>query len=693
MLHRLKDGLYYYFAEKNWGVRREYGPYKESHQEEHVKTPWKHWWLLVRLNFHYRILRRNSWVLSEIYGKYSKIPYMDGSESSLSNRRNPIFLAKELMQFDVISFDIFDTLILRPFNRPTDLFAIIGHRLNKIGFSEIRKEAEKCARKRAISEKGNREVTIEDIYRIIEERTGIPCEKGIEVELSTEIDYCFTNPYTKRLYRLLQDQGKTIVLTSDMYLPKQMMEKLLSKTGYTGYDNIYVSCDYGCSKSNGALYSYLKHDYPKKKIVHIGDNPESDQRQATVNGISVRSYTSCHDIGSKFRAEGMSHLVGSAYSGLINAYLHNSEKVYSPYFEYGFIYGGLFVLGFCNWIHSRALAEKVDKILFLSRDGVIFQKVFNMLFDDISNEYFLWSRIANVKYTLSQNKDEFLKRVVRDRAVRSEEAFTAANLLDSVSLSKLKALLSKHNISDEEMLTPDSVSKFEEFFIEEWDKVKAAYSLEEEHIKEYIVQKVSGCRSVAIVDVGWIGSGPLGLKYLIEEKYGLNCKVYCYVGGATGRTEQYFPDYLMEGIVEPYLFSNMLNRSDYLTHKDTNRGVNSVLFEFFTQAEMPSYAGMDQEGGYCFDIPEIENYAVTKEIHEGIKVFATLYHETFQHDRWMLNISGHDAYCPFSFIIQDLSFIQKFFSDVSIARGVGGEQKNQRIVSADVILTKVGAWK
>ena len=58
ILKSIKDRLYYYFAEKNWGVYREYGPYVESHWEEHLTHRWKHWWLLLRLNIHYRVLRR-----------------------------------------------------------------------------------------------------------------------------------------------------------------------------------------------------------------------------------------------------------------------------------------------------------------------------------------------------------------------------------------------------------------------------------------------------------------------------------------------------------------------------------------------------------------------------------------------------------------------------------------------------------
>ena len=89
---KLKDKLYYYFAEKNWGVRREYGPYVDAHKEEHAKKPWKHWWLLVRLNWHYRVLRRNDMLLAPPPGKpvpkaTPRLPYLDGAESRLPSSR------------------------------------------------------------------------------------------------------------------------------------------------------------------------------------------------------------------------------------------------------------------------------------------------------------------------------------------------------------------------------------------------------------------------------------------------------------------------------------------------------------------------------------------------------------------------------------------------------------------------------
>ena len=133
------------------------------------------------------------------------------------------------MKYDVISFDIFDTLILRPFATPQALFMIIGKRLGRTEYYRIRVDAEKRAREIASVEKGNTEVTIDDIYSVIEQRTGIPKEEGIRTEIETELDYCFANPYMKRVFRLLQEHGKTIIIVSDMYLPQDLMARLLDR--------------------------------------------------------------------------------------------------------------------------------------------------------------------------------------------------------------------------------------------------------------------------------------------------------------------------------------------------------------------------------------------------------------------------------------------------------------------------------
>ena len=174
-LKKYKDYLYYYFAEKNWGVRREYGPYVDAHKDEHLIKRWKHWWMLFRLNWHYRILRKDSFLylkpsVESISVNKRRLPYLGGAESEISKRGLSVHLAMRMLQYEVISFDVFDTLLFRPFSQPTTIFHIIGKRLNIPEFYQTRIEAERIAHEIAIARTGNREICIDDIYDVIEKK-------------------------------------------------------------------------------------------------------------------------------------------------------------------------------------------------------------------------------------------------------------------------------------------------------------------------------------------------------------------------------------------------------------------------------------------------------------------------------------------------------------------------------------------
>ena len=130
---------------------------------------------LIWLNVQYHLLRRRS------LGRPARFPYYEekalytgGSESSLSARQGPEEFAAALMGYDVISFDVFDTLLLRPFSRPEDLFLLLGQRLQYPGFQTIRMKAEAQARQIKKEQSGAGEVTLEEIWRLVEQQTGIP---------------------------------------------------------------------------------------------------------------------------------------------------------------------------------------------------------------------------------------------------------------------------------------------------------------------------------------------------------------------------------------------------------------------------------------------------------------------------------------------------------------------------------------
>ena len=178
--------------------------------------------------------------------------YAGGSESSLSRRKAPREFAAELTAYDVISFDAFDTLIFRPFSNPADLFYLLGEELGYPDFRRIRMETEQRARKKKYREKKTYEVTLEEIYDLLERETGIKKAEAMHRETELEEDYCFGNPYMLQVVEELQRMGKRIVVTSDMYLGEVRVRRMLEKCGYGSF-SCYVSCDLGCSKWKGDL--------------------------------------------------------------------------------------------------------------------------------------------------------------------------------------------------------------------------------------------------------------------------------------------------------------------------------------------------------------------------------------------------------------------------------------------------------
>ncbi len=705
MRHKIKDFIFYKLIEKNPHILKDYQMYKWAHSEK-KENKIKSWTYIINLNIKYRLLKIQNSSISDNKKRtefnqnntpkklmentdaskknnskrIAKFPYLDGAESEVLRRPTPLQFVKQLMAYDVISFDIFDTLLLRPLAKPQHLFMILGDKHNCVNFMSIRMEAEREARNLAAIKKGNREVTIYDIYELIQLRTGIEKNYGVQVELETELNLCFANPYMKEVFEIVKSQNKKIIAISDMYLPKDMIVQLLEKSGYTGFQEVFVSSESNCSKRDKFLFKMALKKFDKTtRIIHVGDNYETDILSAKELGIATKHYNNVHEVGNKYRADGMSELIGSTYSGIINTHLHNGIKQYSPHYEFGFIYGGLYVLGYCKWIYDYAKKNNIDKILFLSRDGDIYQKVFNFLYKDMKNEYVYWSRIANTKYTIDKNRDDFLTRMVLHKALGVTEV-TMKGLLKSLDLDEMISLLSKYNLNEDEIVHKGNVKLVEQFFVDNWEIVVEKLSEENEIVKEYFEKAIEGSKRVAVVDVGWIGSGGAGIKYLIEEKWNLDCKVYSLVAASRYWNHTANINQIMKNETEPYIFSRMYNRNLYDWHSNTNKGTNNIFFELFTQARYPSFAGFKKnESGYklLFDVPEIENYKITEKIHKGIFDFVKIYNDTFSEYEYLFNITGYDAYLPFRMIIKDISFIKKYFGDVLYSRGVLADTENQ----------------
>ena len=208
-------------------------------------------------------------------------------------------LKKRLMSSNikVISFDVFDTLVYRPFWNPSDLFYLLGDFANTLldskdglDFYNLRIEAEKRAR---LVNKVNHpmweDITLDDIYVELKKYLGVSDDIITKIkvqEINLELQYCKVRQYAKEIFDLAKYLGKKIIITSDMYLPHDVIETILHQCGYQGYEHLFVSSETKVTKATGNMYSFVVKNMGlnPKNILHIGDNIDSDVKAAQKKG-------------------------------------------------------------------------------------------------------------------------------------------------------------------------------------------------------------------------------------------------------------------------------------------------------------------------------------------------------------------------------------------------------------------------
>ena len=156
----------------------------------------------------------------------------------------------EIDNHRVISFDIFDTLLLRPYVKPTDLFLHIEKLTNRVNFSDRRIKAEQKARQ---THKEQEDITLDDIYNEIDDN--YKDLKQLEIDLETQI--LQQNKEMFEVFEYAKQQGKKVIITSDMYLDKNILVNILNLKGYKDYYKLYVSSDIKKAKATGNLYKYI----------------------------------------------------------------------------------------------------------------------------------------------------------------------------------------------------------------------------------------------------------------------------------------------------------------------------------------------------------------------------------------------------------------------------------------------------
>ena len=543
-----------------------------------------------------------------------------------------------LSKYDVISFDIFDTLIFRPFVHPTDLFSLIENNEQIDNFAQLRIKAEQEARKKTT--KKNYEINIFDIYNILKTYNNINVEDAIKIEWNYEKNLCYANEFMLKVIEKLKLKNKIVVLTSDMYWPKTYLESLIKNKGFNGIDNIYVSCEYELNKGNGNLQKEIIKNYRNKSIIHVGDNYQSDVLGSKKANIDAYFYKSCLKVAlDKIDPVYDMSIAESVTSAIRYNYLYSGQNNHSIYYEYGFNYGGILTCGFLEYINDVVKNNNIDKILFLARDAKIFHEVYNSYYKMVPNEYMIISRSAMYEACFESKTEDFINFYFLPRVLIGK--YTLESTLIETDMKFLVPLLKKYDLEPQEYLTNENFKKFKQMIYLEKKLIVNNFSDSKNSAIKYFKEMIGSAKNVLAVDLGWSGSIITLMRFFIKEYISPEISLQAaFIGNKDSFKVNALVD---QNIFFPYCFSYNINRDLYVDIGTEFGSGQAMILEAMFTSTSPSLLKYSKEFVYS---KLLTNDGTLNEIHDGIRDYAKLYNSFNFNKNWNLKINSRTAFRP-----------------------------------------------
>lgn len=313
----------------------------------------------------------------------------DNLSDNLAGQEAKKKLWEDIKSHEVISFDIFDTLLMRKTLYPTDVFDIVEYRAGRAGitllpgFRNYRHQAEVAVerKKRGLS----------GIYDNLRNMLGLSVtdtESLMQIEMEVEREVVLPRQEVVEAGKFAKSLGKKVVLVSDMYLPPSFMERLLAENGIDFYDKLYVSDFCGTSKVQ-ELFRLVRAENPASGYLHIGDNPEADGWGARKHGIDYFYVASGLNM---FRSTGLSqpfkYIDGINDRLLLGMFIarafaspfcidQNGKRKIDSCADFAELFIAPLATSFVMWLLTRVKGRGFAGILFAARDGYLFQKMYD----------------------------------------------------------------------------------------------------------------------------------------------------------------------------------------------------------------------------------------------------------------------------------------------------------------------------
>lgn len=432
---------------------------------------------------------------------------------------------KKIEKYQVVSFDLFDTLLTRLVPSSTDVITYFSGDASRIcGISEntfIQRRLE--YERKAVHDKFPLDVTLADIYAHFITLSDKQRNDLMDLECAAELKLSKPNKRIVELFNYCK-KIKKVIIVSDTPLRREFIECLLKKNNIEGYAELYVSSDKGLSKYSGTLYDYVlgREKVARDKLLHIGDSFHSDYlnaRKKGINSLLIKSLEKkCILVNTRYRKSAEVSLGNKILKQFI--YI-NENNQYNQYQKLGYEILGPLLCTFSSWLYNNT--KDFDKLVFLAREGVLINKAFSFLYPEEESRCGVLrvSRRSVRGCTLSDVYE--LDDLFNELKTFSETSLTLNELvnLGYVSKSTAESFCKNNNIK----LNFDILKATNGF----GDNVGLRFKNEiipaiREHssnqlslLSQYFKSVTSERKNICVVDVGWRGSMQDSLSELFSD--------------------------------------------------------------------------------------------------------------------------------------------------------------------------------
>jgi FMN phosphatase YigB (HAD superfamily) len=324
-------------------------------------------------------------------------------------------------RIDTVSFDLFDTLLVRRIHDPDMVKpAVARYICNRAASMGLTKSWPYILKLRSTFEKEQRAATG---LRFADQEARYPDYMGrvlqavfgetadheallaevTDYELSLENAVLVPRAELVAWLRELKAQGKRVLIVSDIYLPASHLERLVEHAGFLDQvDAVVSSADSFLAKASGLAYPLLKERFglDSNRWLHVGDNPISDGLRPIEQGIQALVL---RDGREKFRKSLLKRYC--TYS--LGQHLYRGRAVQQimlpieaeniprhPLYVKGFnVFAPLFS-AFIQGVAEHCLRSGIKRIFFFSREGWLFEQ----LWHEIAPRLYAGAELPQVSY-------------------------------------------------------------------------------------------------------------------------------------------------------------------------------------------------------------------------------------------------------------------------------------------------------